>query len=566
MNIDCDNLNILSMRKTFTQLIFSVCFAFFCTSLAQAQTCPTDTIKGKVYYKYAAQKGEGLFRISQNFGVSQEDIIKCNPALKSEGIRLGQVILIPYVQKTDSSLYIVHEIQPKETLYGLSKRYGVTVDDIVSLNPETAKRMAIGSRLLVPRKQMAETKTAPEASVKETSDKASSKKEAAKLQESQQETKPVEVKPEKTKRKRQSDEESVAVVKQEEITIVGDTIPQDAAPTPTPLRIAYLLPLMTDVAPRDPSIDRFLEFYEGALLALNSAKDSGQRFEVYIYDTEKNTSKLSGILSRPEWLNMDVIIGPAYPSQVSVVSQFAYEHQIPVVVPFTYKVSDVERNPYLVQFNPSNETENDVLAKYLSENKNQPNCIFVAWDDASAKIRHLYTQLKKAGLQCTAVDSRCVGNDSLSVFLQTGVDNVLVLPSEKYSDVQSLFRYVQPLGNDASVSLLSFYAWKEQPLPLPSFYSTIFHGVKGLSLEKIAYSVNFKRYFGNELENETPRYDYLGYDITRYAVQLLQQKQNGSRSLPVETLRYRGLQSDIECVRVGEHGGFENRSIQIQTR
>ncbi|HCS87300.1 MAG TPA: hypothetical protein DIW30_02390 [Bacteroidales bacterium] len=371
---------------------------------------------------------------------------------------------------------------------------------------------------------------------------------------------------EKSKKKRQPVGESTEVVKTEGTAMVNDTVLDDATPTPTPLRIAYLLPLMTDVAPRDPSIDRFLEFYEGALLALNSAKDSGQRFEVYVYDTEKSTSKLSGILAKPEWLNMDAIIGPAYPSQVSVISQFAYEHQIPVIIPFTNKVSDLERNPYLIQFNPSNETENDVLIKYLSENKKQPNCIFVNWDEATAKIKQLHAQLHKAGLQCIMAESRCVGNDSLSCFLQADVDNVLILPSEKYSDVQSLFRYVESLGNNASVSLLAFYAWKEQPLPLPAFYSTIFHGTKGLSLEKISYSMNFRRYFGNELENETPRYDYLGYDITRYTIQLLQQKQTGSRLLPVEQLRYRGLQSDIECVRVGEHGGFENRSIQIQTR
>lgn len=554
------------MRKTLILLVFSVCFAFLGTSLTQAQTCPTDTVKGKVYYRYAAQKGEGLFRISQNFGVSQEDIIKCNPTLKSEGIKLGQIILIPYVQKIDSSLYIVHEIQPKETLYGLGKRYGVPVGEIADLNPETAKRMAIGSRLLIPRKQMAETTLQQNASQQEIVAQEVREKEDMKAQNPQEEKKTIEPKSEKSKRKRQSVGESTEVEKTEETAMVNDTISDDATPTPTPLRIAYLLPLMTDVAPRDPSIDRFLEFYEGALLALNSAKDSGQRFEVYVYDTEKSTSKLSGILAKPEWLNMDVIIGPAYPSQVSVVSQFAYEHQIPVVIPFTYKVPDIDRNPYLIQFNPSNETENDVLIKYLSEDKKQPNCIFVNWDDATVKIKQLHAQLHKAGLQCTMVESRCVGNDSLSCFLRADVDNVLILPSEKYSEVQNLFRYIQPLGDNTSVSLLSFYAWNDQPLPLPSFYSTIFHGVKGLSLEKISYSMNFRRYFGNELENETPRYDYLGYDITRYTIQLIQQKQADSRSLPVEQLRYRGLQSDIECVRVGEHGGFENHSIQIQIR
>lgn len=542
------------MRRTSTLLIAFLCLTWMGLSCLQAQNYPTDTIKGKVYYKYAVQKGEGLFRISQNFGVSQEEIIRSNPELGNSGLKLGQVILIPYVAKIDSSQYIVHQIQPKETLYGLSKQYDVSIKEITLLNPVTTQRMAIGDRLLIPRKPIKLTPSIEEEN-----------KEIA--QSPQQE--PIATTPltrkEDTLLLPPTPQEKNAAAQDTVEAAANDTLPDDTAPTPTPLRIAYLLPLMTDVAQRDISIDRFVEFYEGSLLALNKARDNGQKFEIYVYDTEKSAAKVSNILSKPEWLNIDAIIGPAYPSQVSIVSKFAYEHQIPTIIPFTYKISDLERNPYLIQFNPSNETENEVLIDYILQQKQQPNCVFINWDEATDKIKELYTQLQATTITTATVPTHCVENDSLAFFIKEGADNILIFPSEKYTDIKDLFRYVQPLSRER-LSMLSFYTWKEHAIPLPSFYTAIFHDVKTLSLEKISYDLNYNRYFGHDLQTTSPRYDYLGYDITSYTIQLLQNRSADTIDLSLNHFVYQGLQSDIECLHIDDKGGYENHSIHIETR
>ena len=56
---------------------------------------PTDTVDGKVYYRYTVEKSIGLYRISKNFGVSQEDILKANPELRTRGLVFEEVIRIP---------------------------------------------------------------------------------------------------------------------------------------------------------------------------------------------------------------------------------------------------------------------------------------------------------------------------------------------------------------------------------------------------------------------------------------------------------------------------------------
>ena len=68
------------------------------SSTLRAQTTvdyPLDTINGKIYYRYTVERGIGLYRISKNFGVSQEDILKANPNIRTNGLRFDEVILIP---------------------------------------------------------------------------------------------------------------------------------------------------------------------------------------------------------------------------------------------------------------------------------------------------------------------------------------------------------------------------------------------------------------------------------------------------------------------------------------
>ena len=56
---------------------------------------PLDTIDGQIYYRYTVERSIGLYRISLNFGVTQEEILKANPHLQTQGLRFEEVILIP---------------------------------------------------------------------------------------------------------------------------------------------------------------------------------------------------------------------------------------------------------------------------------------------------------------------------------------------------------------------------------------------------------------------------------------------------------------------------------------
>ena len=100
--------------------------------------------------KHVVAKGESVYQISKKYNVTQNDIFKLNPNAKNK-LKLNTVLLIPSLNT--ENLIITHEVLPKETLYGISKKYQVSIDDIKKANPIIEKEgLEIGLQLKIPSK------------------------------------------------------------------------------------------------------------------------------------------------------------------------------------------------------------------------------------------------------------------------------------------------------------------------------------------------------------------------------------------------------------------------------
>jgi len=99
-------------------------------------------IGGKIYYIHIVKKGETLYSISKAYGVSEKVISQENPVLVT-GLQPDMVLKIPYVEKREKGSapektgekYILHTMKEGETLYSLSRQFHVSVDEILKLNP-----------------------------------------------------------------------------------------------------------------------------------------------------------------------------------------------------------------------------------------------------------------------------------------------------------------------------------------------------------------------------------------------------------------------------------------------
>lgn len=96
---------------------------------------------------YTVKKGDSLYSIARLYDVSVADLKIANK-LTSNVLSIGQVLKIPdIVEKSDTSVYYVKK---GDSLYGIAKSYGVSVEDIKKLNNLSNNNLSIGQELLIP--------------------------------------------------------------------------------------------------------------------------------------------------------------------------------------------------------------------------------------------------------------------------------------------------------------------------------------------------------------------------------------------------------------------------------
>ena len=94
---------------------------------------------------YVVKSGDTLWSISKQFGVTVDDLKEKNN-LTSNSLKINQVLFIPSAEEVPGDYYIV---QAGDSLYAISRRYGLTVDELKKLNHLTSNALSIGQRLLV---------------------------------------------------------------------------------------------------------------------------------------------------------------------------------------------------------------------------------------------------------------------------------------------------------------------------------------------------------------------------------------------------------------------------------
>ena len=119
--------------------------------------------------QHIVEPKETIFGLSKKYHVTVEEIQSVNPKIQQTGLQTGEVIIIPSRVKKDkketpvtivttnqkleakkTEEYIQHKVLPKETLFGLSKKYNVSVDEIKEKNEVVVKNgLQIGQILII---------------------------------------------------------------------------------------------------------------------------------------------------------------------------------------------------------------------------------------------------------------------------------------------------------------------------------------------------------------------------------------------------------------------------------
>ena len=111
--------------------------------------------------KHTVKKGETITAIAQKYKIEPSAIYELNPDC-SRTLKVESIILIPRAiskgikSKTEAKTVIVentHEVQPKETLFGIAKQYEVSLEDLNTANPELVETgLKAGQKIKIPSK------------------------------------------------------------------------------------------------------------------------------------------------------------------------------------------------------------------------------------------------------------------------------------------------------------------------------------------------------------------------------------------------------------------------------
>ncbi|QKX05695.1 LysM peptidoglycan-binding domain-containing protein [Aquimarina sp. TRL1] len=97
------------------------------------------------YKSHKVAKGENVYRIAKRYNVTPEVIYKVNPTAK-DGIKEGEILAIPVANDKE---YKTHLVEEGDTVYSISKKYGITPEEIYKLNPEARDGINIDQILKV---------------------------------------------------------------------------------------------------------------------------------------------------------------------------------------------------------------------------------------------------------------------------------------------------------------------------------------------------------------------------------------------------------------------------------
>lgn len=116
---------------------------------------------------------ETLFGLSKKYNISIENLKELNPIIESEGLKVGQVLKLSKSENNSISekeavkkskrkkdkkekkadneelQEVFHTVLPKETKYGLSKKYKISIVELEKLNPQIKNELAVGTRLVI---------------------------------------------------------------------------------------------------------------------------------------------------------------------------------------------------------------------------------------------------------------------------------------------------------------------------------------------------------------------------------------------------------------------------------
>ncbi|MFN3405683.1 MAG: LysM peptidoglycan-binding domain-containing protein [Cytophagaceae bacterium] len=150
---------MINKTSFLSSVILLLSFLPFFVSASPLDSIGIEKKDGKTFILHKTDPKETLYAISRRYKVTVEEINQNNPEIAS-GLKEGQIVRIPFKITSNNSAASStsgtggmkqHTVEAKETLFSLSRMYGVSVDEIKKANPDLTE-LKIGQVINIPGK------------------------------------------------------------------------------------------------------------------------------------------------------------------------------------------------------------------------------------------------------------------------------------------------------------------------------------------------------------------------------------------------------------------------------
>lgn len=546
---------------------------------------PTIRVNGKTLYYYDAQSGDNIYSIAEKLGVTVEDIRANNPGV-ADGVKPRMRLFFPTslakentdavpaatgaLAPADDITPAIHVVQKGESVYGISRKYSMSVDELMALNPAAADGLRSGMRL---RLKGSTAKVSPE--TEKAVIKAAEKKieKASPSYKAHANATVAATAPVGPLTEAQS---SPAGETLKEVISATDTL--FAPVRPDALNIALLLPFQLNESRMSRATQLYTEFYKGFLLA--GAKENGQNevpVKIHAYDTAGNTDSVRSIMHRPEMAHMNLIIAPDSPAQLHEIVAGA-DPYTRIINVFAVKDDSYLTDGNVIQSNTPHDRMYEGAIKGFLEKFPSATPVFLEREGGRADKKEFTRALQKALTEAgrtwqTVTFNHYLTDDDLEA-LDPNSQSYVLIPESGSSDEFNRIR--QSLRNfkeravlePSAVQLFGYPEWAtfrgEHYTDICDITSTIYSRYFPTDHDTAAHMVNnsFRSTYGGGLmSRQMPVLGILGYDTGMMAIKALREHADTGR-YPTD---YNGIQSGIRLEQAPDGGGYYNNAIFIIT-
>ena len=408
----------------------------------------------------------------------------------------------------------MHKVKKKETLFGIARQYGLTVQELLDANPEMNKpgyELKKDDFILIPYAKDQTPAATPAPTTLASMPVASKQKNKT-------------------------------------------------------IKLGVMLPL------HDINGDgrRMVEYYRGLLMACDSLKKLGISVDVHAWNTPDNAD-IAPVLRDKAAKQCDLIIGPLYSKQMAQLSDFVTQNDIRLVIPFSINAPQLMTNKNIFQIYQSPLDFNEsVISQFLSRFAGY-HPVFIDCNDSTSQkgafTFSLRKQLDAKGIEYSITNLNTTGTSFARSFSKSK-PNVVILNTGRSPELNSAIAKLNGLTTPASgikVTLFGYTEWLMYTnYLLDSFYKydvyipAAFH-YNPLTSRTLRVQQKYRWNFHQDMMNAQPRFAITGFDHGMFFLQGFHQYGKDFTGAP-GILGYEPVQTPLKFERIA-NGGLRNRSL-----